>query len=434
MQSAYHLNFAEELKKCVKCGTCRAHCPLFAEIKGEYGAPRGRLALIKQLQEGRIKPTPELAEILYTCLLCKTCAVECPSGVITDEIIIASRNYLHEVMRQPAMKGALLKGFLTRPGLLYASMSLAGLYQKTGLHNALSKMKLFDLLPEKLNACAKIMPDVDKKPARSRIPVVTPAQGEKRFRVAYFLGCATNHIYPDVPVAGVKVLSYNGCEVVTVEGVKCCGMPHMAYGELATAKEMAKHNMEILFKEDYDAIISDCASCSSTFKELYTHLFSEGEYEYEMARQLAAKTWDLSQFLVKKTGIRPGKKERKIRVTYHDPCHLKRAQKIFKEPRELLTQIPGVEFVEMKNADRCCGSAGSFTVMHHDLSMKVLEKKINAALAVKPDFVATSCPTCTMQLGYGLRQAGSDIQVIHPVQILAEAYADNEGVSFQALP
>lgn len=424
MESSYKLNFSEELKKCVKCGTCRAHCPLFLEIKGEHGSPRGRLALIKQLHEGKIQPTEELADIIYTCLLCKTCAVECPSGVITDEIIIASRNYMNEVMKQPAVKGALLKGFLTRPGMLYASMTLAGLYQKVGLHSLLSKTNLFDHLPEKLNACTKIMPDISKKPARSRIPVVTPPTGQKKFKVAYFLGCATNHIYPDVPVAGVKVLSRNGCEVVTVEGVKCCGMPHMAYGELNTAKDLAKHNMEILFKEDYDAVISDCASCSSTFKEMYLHLFSEGEYEYEMAKQLAAKTWDLSQFLIQKTGIKPGNKERKVRVTYHDPCHLKRAQKVFKEPREILKKTPGVEFVEMKNADRCCGSAGSFTIMHHDLSMKVLEKKITNAQAVDPDYVATSCPTCTMQLSYGLKQAGSKAQVIHPVQLLAETYSD----------
>jgi glycolate oxidase iron-sulfur subunit len=424
MQSSYKMNFSEELKKCVKCGTCRAHCPLFVEIKGEYGSPRGRLALIKQLHDGKIQPSKELAEIVYTCLLCKTCAVECPSGVISDEIIMASRNYLNEVMDQPLIKGAILKGFLTRPAMLYATMTLAGLYQKVGLHSVLSKTKLYDLLPEKLNACTKIMPDVSQKPARSRIPVVTPAKGEKKFKVAYFLGCATNHIYPDVPVAGVEVLSQNGCEVITVDGVKCCGMPHMAYGEVNTTKELAKHNMEILLQEDYDAVITDCASCSSTFKEFYPQIFEEGSKEYDMAKALSQKTWDLNKFLIAKTGIKPGKSEQKVRVTYHDPCHLKRAQKVFKEPRELLKSIPGVEFVEMKNADRCCGSAGSFTIMHHDLSMKVLDKKIASAQQVNPDYLATSCPTCTMQLSYGLKKAGSNAKVVHPVQILAETYKE----------
>ena len=422
MQSTYKMDFTEELKKCVKCGTCRAHCPLFIELKGEPGSPRGRLALIQRLHEGKIRPTKELADIVYKCLLCKTCTVNCPSGVISDEIILASREYLNESMDKSMIKKALLRGFLTRPSMLYSCMTMAGLYQKTGLHTLLSKSKLFELLPDKLNACTKIMPDVTKKPARDRIPVVTPAKGEKKYKVAYFLGCATNHIYPDVPVAGVEVLSQNGCEVVTVEGIKCCGMPHMAYGEIQTARELAKTNMDVLLKEDYDAVISDCASCSSTFKEAYIHIFEEGTPEHEQAKILADKTWDISQFLVAKTGIKPGDKEQKIKVTYHDPCHLKRAQNVFKEPREVLKSIPGVEFKEMNEADRCCGSAGSFTIMHHDLSMKVLDKKIENAKKVEPDYLATSCPTCTMQLSYGLKKSGSKAKVVHPVQLLAETY------------
>ncbi len=432
MQATYKIDFTEELKKCVKCGTCRAHCPLFVEIKGEPGSPRGRLALVKRLHEGKIKPTKELAEILYTCLLCKTCAVNCPSGVISDELILAGRNVLNESMAQPMIKKALLKGFLTRPSLLYACMTLAGLYQKTGLHSLLTKSKLFDLLPDKLNVCTKIMPDVTRKPARTRIPIVTPAKGEKKFKVAYFLGCATNHLYPDVPAAGVKVLSHNGCKVVTVEGVKCCGMPHMAYGETETASELAKHNMKILLQEDYDALVCDCASCSSTFKEFYVHLFPQGSKEYEMAKELQAKTYDISEFLITKTGIKAGKKasskaggeERKVKVTYHDPCHLKRAQNVFKEPREILRSIPGVDFTEMKDADRCCGSAGSFTIMHHDLSMRVLDKKITNAQKVNPEYLTTSCPTCAMQLSYGLKKAGSKVKVVHPVQLLAETYKE----------
>ncbi|MGI6450700.1 MAG: (Fe-S)-binding protein [Desulfitobacteriia bacterium] len=428
MQATYQLDFTEELKKCVKCGTCRAHCPLFVELIGEPASPRGRLALVKQLHEGKIKPSQELADIVYTCLLCKNCAVNCPSGVISDEIFLAARDYLNTALGQGVLKKAILKGFLTRPGLLYACSSLGRIYQKIGLHNLLTKANLFEHLPEKIGAVGKIMPDITRKPARARIPAVTPAKGEKKFKVAYFLGCATNLAYPDVPVAGVKALSHNGCEVLTLEGVKCCGMPHMAYGETATAIDLAKHNLEILLRGDYDAIVCDCASCTSTFKETYSHLFAPETKEYARAQQLKAKTYDLNEFLIKKTGIKPGsqagEKAEKVKVTYHDPCHLKRAQNIFKEPRQLLKSIPGVEFVEMKEADRCCGSAGSFTVMHHDLSMKVLAKKIANAAKVEPDYVATCCPTCTMQLSYGLKKAGSKARVVHPVQLLAETYKD----------
>ncbi|NLP43214.1 MAG: (Fe-S)-binding protein [Peptococcaceae bacterium] len=422
MEATYRLDFNEELKKCVKCGTCRAHCPLFVELIGEVGSPRGRLSLIKLLQEQRIKPSQEIADIVYTCLLCKTCAVNCPSGVKVDEIVFAARDFLNRALGEGVMKKALLRGFLTRPGFLAACASLGALYQKIGLHSLLTKANLFDHLPEKIGAAGKILPDITKKPARKRVPTLTPAKGPRRFRVAYFLGCATNLAYPDVPVAGVEVLSQNGCEVITVEGVKCCGMPHLAYGDTETAAKLAKHNMEIFFAEEYDAIVCDCASCTSTFQESYIHLFEPGSKEYEMTKKLQTKAMDLTKFLVTKSGVRPGGKAQQFIVTYHDPCHLKRGQNVFKEPREILKSIPGIEFAEMKEADRCCGSAGSFTVMHHELSMKVLDKKIANVQKVEPDYVATCCPTCTMQLSYGLKKAGIRAKVVHPVQLLAESY------------
>lgn len=423
MQTTYQINFAEELKKCVKCGECRSNCPVFLESFGEPSSPRGRLALVKQLQQGKIKPSVELADKLYTCLLCKTCAVNCPSGVITDEIMIAARDYLEKRLEKSMIKRAILRGFLTRPALLQASSSLLKVYQKTGLDSLLSRPSLVEHLPEKIGAAVKIVPEVTSKPARKRISEVTPARGEKRFKVAYFLGCATNLIYPDVPVAGVKVLSRNGCEVYTPQ-LKCCGMPHLAYGDTGTMIELAKENMNVLLALNPDAIVTDCASCSSTLAESYEKLFEPGTPEHEQAKELKKKVYDISKFLIEKTGVIPGPREVKATVTYHDPCHSGRGQKIFKQPRDLLKSIPGIEFKDMKEADRCCGSAGSFSVMHHDLSMKILDKKISHVLNTKAEIVATSCPTCTMQLSYGLRRNGVKAQVVHPVQLLAESYQE----------
>lgn len=423
MQATYHINFAEELKKCVKCGECRSNCPVFLESFDEPSSPRGRLALVKQLQQGKIKPSPELADKLYTCLLCKTCAVNCPSGVITDEIMIATRDYLEKAMDKSIIKRAILRGFLTRPALLQASFGLLKVYQKTGLDSLLTRPNLVAHLPEKIGAAVKIVPEVTSKPARKRISEVTPARGEKRFRVAYFLGCATNLIYPDVPVAGVEVLSRNGCEVHTPE-LKCCGMPHLAYGDTDTVVELAKENMKALLALKPDAVVTDCASCSATLAESYEKLFDPGTSEYEQAKELKSKVFDISKFLTEKTGIIPGPREVKAVVTYHDPCHLKRGQKVFKQPRDVLKAIPGVEFKDMKEADRCCGSAGSFSVMHHDLSMKILDRKIKNVENTKAEIVATSCPTCTMQLSYGLKKNGVSAKVVHPIQLLADTYQD----------
>ncbi|KJR48348.1 Glycolate dehydrogenase [Desulfosporosinus sp. I2] len=424
MKTTYRIDFAEELKKCVRCGECRANCPIFSESKREPDSPRGRLALVKLLQEGKIPASVELSEKLYGCLLCKTCAVNCPSGVITDEIMVGVRDYLDDVLDRNIIKKLVLRGFLTRPALLQASFSLVKLYQKTGLNDVLTRSKLIEHLPEQMSVGAKILPDVSKQPARGRIPEVVKPYGEKRFRVAYFLGCATNLIYPDVAVSGVDVLARHGCEVVT-PAVKCCGMPHLAYGDTDTAVQLAKNNIKILLSAQVDAVVTDCSSCSATLAESYLKLFEPGTDDYNQAKELSNKVYDLSKFLVEKTGVQPGPNPVNVTVTYHDPCHLKRGQNVFKQPRELLKAIPGVEFKEMKEADRCCGSAGSFSIMHHDLSMKVLERKISNIATAKATVVATSCPTCTMQLSYGLKKHGMAGQVVHPVQLLAKTYQKN---------
>lgn len=425
METTYRIDFAEELKKCVRCGECRANCPVFTELKNEPASPRGRLALVKLLQESKIKPTADLADKLYICLLCKTCAVNCPSGVITDEIMLAARDYLEHSLDKSIIKRAMLKGFLTRPALLQASFSLLKFYQKTGLKSLLTRTKLIEYLPEMISAASKIMPNVTQRPARERIPEVALPQGEKQFRVAYFLGCATNLIYPQVAVAGVEVLTRHGCEVVIPAEEKCCGMPHLAYGDTDTAAVLAKHNLKILLEAKVDAVVTDCASCSATLTESYQRLFGPGTEEYVQAVELGQKVYDINKFLVEKTGIRPGPIPVNLAVTYHDPCHLKRAQKVFKQPRDLLQAIPGLEFREMKEADRCCGSAGSFSIMHHALSMKILERKINHIAASKASWLATSCPTCTMQLSYGLKEKGLTVLVAHPVEFLVKTYVDN---------
>src|SRR5665648_11264 len=184
MEATYQLDFAQELKKDVRCGKCRT-----------------------------------------------TCAVDCPSGVISDEIFVAAREYLAEALGQPLMQRALLRGFLTRPGLHSSASSLMRLYQKSGAAALLDKTHLIEHLPEKAGAAARLLPDVAGKPGRKRLREVTPAQGEKKYRVSYFLGCATNLLYPQVAEDTVEVLSRNGCEVVTVDDVKCCGI-HVAVGQV----------------------------------------------------------------------------------------------------------------------------------------------------------------------------------------------------------
>ncbi|MEW6661031.1 MAG: (Fe-S)-binding protein [Bacillota bacterium] len=415
------LNLTEGLKKCVRCGQCRFVCPIFEQEKDEASSPRGRIALVKAMQEGKYQPSQDMLQKMYNCLLCKTCVSECPSGVLTDELILKSRAYLDQVMGTPWWKKTVFQGFLTRPALLHCCFGLMRLYQKTGLQSLLTKTRMIELLPGDLPQAEKIMPVVSGIPARKMLPDRVPAKGLKKIKVAYFLGCASNLIYPEIPLAAVEVLSKLGFEVIISQELKCCGMPALAYGQERVTRDLALANISILLEEGVEAVVSDCATCSSTLIAEYPRLFPEDSLEYTKAQALSHKAMDLTKFIVEKAGVPANLKEVNRTVTYHDPCHLIHCQKVSRQPRELLRAIPGVSLKEAGNAAQCCGSAGSFSLAHYDLSMKILNKKISGLAATGADTVATCCPTCMMQLNFGLKKNGVAGQTLHPVQILAEA-------------
>jgi glycolate oxidase iron-sulfur subunit len=233
-----------------------------------------------------------------------------------------------------------------------------------------------------------------------------------------------NYFYTDMGKAVVDVLAANDISVVIPSDQGCCGIPASVNGDIDSAKEMAKRNLKAFEQSGVDALVVSCSSCGSAWKHSYSELL-EGDSKYQtLATKWKNKTYDIHEFLVKvvpfkKQGL--GKVERK--VTYHDPCHLNRGQGINKEPREILKSIPGVELIEMKEPGRCCGMAGSFSLVHPDLSVKISDKKIADIAGTKTDTVATGCPACRLQLNSGIVNAGLDRNVVHPIQILAESYA-----------
>jgi glycolate oxidase iron-sulfur subunit len=271
-----------------------------------------------------------------------------------------------------------------------------------------------------------ILPKLEGKSVRSTLPKVIPAVGEKKYRVGYFLNCANNLIFTSSVRASLTVLTENHCEVVNILDAKCCGMPHRAYGEIDTAKQLARHNLNIFKNLEVDAIITDCASCGSFLKD-YESLF-HGEPEEEIAKQVKKKLVDISEFLGK-IGIKEPPpfdfiqgKQSKIRVTYHDPCHLGRGQKVTQVPRDIIRSIPNVELVELAESDWCCGGAGSYNLTKYDVSMKILGRKMQNIANTEAALVASGCPSCLMQLGLGVYRSKLHAQVIHPIQLLAMAY------------
>ncbi|MBZ4686667.1 MAG: glycolate oxidase iron-sulfur subunit [Clostridia bacterium] len=409
------------IRKCVRCGQCRSVCPLFKEIKNEGAAPRSHVFLTQLLRDGELEPDSALARRASRCLLCKSCSKECPSGIPVDQLVVAMRNHLKDHSKDNVKRLLLSKLFKDQKSLKTAHFLLKT-SQVTGIKSLADKTGLLGLISSDLEKANKLTAPVSGKMASKNIAEVTPAKGKRKVRVGYFLGCATNLFYPARAHATIEVLTVNGCEVITPKGLQCCGMPHIANGDVVSAKTMTENNFKLFYDFDVDVIISDCASCSSMLQgDYYDQLFAEGLPA--AVTHFKGKIYDLNKFLVDEIDLNANlEKLPKTTVTYHDPCHLVKSQGIKEEPRKILKLIPGVELIEMDGADQCCGGAGTFGISHYDLSRKILDSKIVSIMDTSADCVTTSCPACSMQLGHGLVEHDLKLEVKHPVEFLAEAY------------
>ncbi|MCL5074146.1 MAG: (Fe-S)-binding protein [Chloroflexi bacterium] len=405
--------YAESLR-CIRCGLCQAQCPVFDVLRLEPGVARGKVQLARALWEGKLGPSTPLREMVHQCLSCEACTDNCPSGVKVGTLLLEARAALVEELGLPAVESLILRQTLPYPSRLRLSGMALALYQRTGLRWLAHKAGLLQILPGELDEKEERLPETSFLSARQVLPTLSgPNPGR---RVAYFLGCATDLFYPRLGRAMVEVLRQHGCQVFIPPQTVCCGMPHRASGDVATAARLEKQNTTILNEAEVEAIVVDCATCGSTLKG------------YDGLR---APVYDITEYLVSVIGLdSPASSLPSLTVTYHDPCHLKRGQGVSEAPRQVLRSIPGVNLVEMDEADRCCGGAGTFSLAYHDLSVRILERKMDNVAATEADILATGCPSCRMQLSYGLkrearRKAPRKLprRVIHPIELLAEVYA-----------
>lgn len=411
----------DQLKKCVRCGQCRSVCPVFREIGTENAAPRGHVFMAGMLRDGELAPSLQIAKKMNQCLLCEACSHDCPSGITVHEIVAGSRDYL--VKYQPAIKNKLIKSVWTGPGKMNLIHGLTRFYQKSGLRELARKTGLIKGVAGELAPAEQLLNDVPSTTAFKALSFKQEIRGPQKYKIGYFLGCATNLYGAATASALVKVLNRHGCEVIIPQDLKCCGLPQYANSHMEQAKEMARYNIKAMTALPVDYIVTDCASCSSTLKGSLYRNWEDPEMQ-QLAAQFLAKVYDINAFLSHKLElIEPQGKLEPIKVTYHDPCHLARSQKIKEEPRRILSAIPGVELVEMAVQDQCCGGAGTFSFFNYDLSMKILDRKMTLVKNTGARIIATSCPACAMQLTYGLERAGISGRVVHPVELLEQSYA-----------
>ncbi|MBN2569038.1 MAG: (Fe-S)-binding protein [Deltaproteobacteria bacterium] len=405
---------------CIRCGLCLSNCPTYREYLTETSSPRGRVALARKGLEGDLTLTPNLYEQMYACFDCLACNQICPVGIRPADLALEMR-YLQEQTDPKKWKGAIFSGLLPNPGRMENATLPLRLYQMLGIRKLVYALGLRWLMPGQLRDMEAMLPRLPQRPLRSILPEITEGQGKHPRKVGFFLGCAQSLLFADESAATVRVLTRNNCTVVTPRDTQCCGMPAMGYGRQDTVLAMARHNIELFEKADVENIITDCATCGSTLKE-YGKLLSDDPQWSERAQVFSDKVRDISEFLMEIPIIKPdGIID--ARITYHDPCHLRRGQNVWKEPRELIKMIEGAEFIEMNDADWCCGSAGSQLITHYETSLKVLNRKMKNVKETGAEIIASGCPGCQMQLNVGVRRHRSDIKVVHPILLLDQAYS-----------
>jgi glycolate oxidase iron-sulfur subunit len=414
----------EDVNYCIRCGLCLSVCPTYKDSLRETESPRGRVVLVAKAIEGELDLTQNFKDHMYRCLDCLACNDICPVGIKPADLCLEARHAIHQATPTPPLKPILFRGIFPRTGLLEALTKPVALFDRTGLRKAVNAVGATSILPSQLRDMERMLPhNLPLRGTRHQIPDVTLAKGERRAHVAYFLGCVQGVMMADGCKATVEVLAENGCDVITPSDVKCCGMPMVGYGFKDEARQMARHNIDLLLELNVDVIVTDCATCGSSLKEYPHWLANDPEY-VERAKQFAAKVRDISEFLVE-IGIRAPAGKVEARVTYHDPCHLCRAQGIREQPREML-RAAGVELVEMEGADTCCGSAGTQLITHYHTSVGVLDSKRDGVAETEAEVVASGCPGCQMQLSLGVKRRGLKARVVHPSQLLAQAYRDGE--------
>ncbi len=413
-------DYRDEIRQCVKCGACRAHCPVFGAEKHEGMVARGKIALSQSLLDGDVEMKDKFLLDMSQCLLCGSCCDQCPNKVPTEEIVAAARREIAEAKGLSTF-GKGVSTVLKNQGLMKTLAKGAGTF--TGL--------LFKKLPENSGLRLRIpLPFVDRNRTLPPIAANTFREQHPEFiegepgkpTIAFFTGCGINFLYPEIGEAMLKALKFIGVSIVIPRDQGCCGLPAVSAGAGETVEQLADQNLAALHKHPADIIVTACASCNAGLGKIYAEMGEEFE-------QMAEKVEDIFVFLARhglpeKLAQLP-KAENRVKVTYHDPCHL-RTRGITREPRDILKALPQVEYVEMADAGTCCGLGGTYSVYHYETSQKIGAKKADNIEESGADLVATDCPGCIMQLQDSINHAQNRQRSVHILNLLSETLDEIE--------
>ncbi|HSZ64250.1 MAG TPA: glycolate oxidase subunit GlcF [Terriglobales bacterium] len=416
---AHHPPSTDLINECVHCGFCLATCPTYALWGEEMDSPRGRIYLMKLASEGQVSLDSTFVHHMDNCLGCMACMTACPSGVKYDKLIEATRAQIERNYPRPKTDGILRRmifEIFPRPDRLRLLLGPLRIFQRSGLQSLVRRSGLLKLLPASLRAMENLTPSAPQKGAA--LPERVPAQGELRLRVGLLLGCVQSVFFPEVNAATARVLAAEGCEVIipNPENQGCCGALMIHAGEEKAALEYARRTIEAFERVTVDAIVINAAGCGSNMKE-YGYLLRDDPNYSERAKAFSAKCRDVSEVLAALAPRAP-RHPLNLKVAYQDACHLQHAQGVRVQPRTVLATIPELQICETAEAALCCGSAGIYNLVRPGPAKELGDRKVRNVLAAGPDIVATGNPGCVLQLRSGLRQAGSDVPVVHMIEIV----------------
>ncbi|MEH7442546.1 (Fe-S)-binding protein [Bacillus sp. JJ1122] len=418
----------DELLNCMRCGFCLPTCPTYIESGyQESHSPRGRIALMKAVVDGLIEPDEDFERSLDLCLGCRACEPVCPSGVNYGHLLEEARDIVNQnkkfSMPVRVVRKAVFKGLFPHQNRMRGLTGLIGFYQRSGLQKVARGTGVMKLFPESLATMEKVLPKVPTLKEMRNRPQHLEAIGTKTHKVAFFSGCLMDTMFLETNNATMKLLQLAGCEIVIPKEQACCGALHGHSGEKDDAKALARRNIKAFEDTGVDFIITNAGGCGAFLVD-YDHLLKDEPEWNERAKSFKDKIKDISQILVEVGFHEKVKLELPHQVvTYQDSCHLRNVMKTASAPRTLLKAINGVEFIEMQNADRCCGSAGIYNIVESEMSMQLLDSKMVQAKETHATTIVTANPGCLLQMKLGIEREGlsSSMRGIHIVDLLVEA-------------
>ncbi|MCF8051092.1 MAG: (Fe-S)-binding protein [Desulfobacterales bacterium] len=415
----------DQLALCMRCGMCQAVCPVYSDTGKEADVARGKIVLLDGLVHELFKDPKGVAERLNRCLLCGSCAANCPSGVKVLDIFLKARAILTGFMGLSPAKRLILRGMLSRPELFDRVTEWAGRFQKIFTRPANEVIG---------TSCARIASPLlggrhfrplAPKAFHQKTPSKDTAAGSSGKRAAFFVGCLIDKIFPNIAEASMTVLENCGVGIYLPDGQGCCGIPALSSGDRKTFFRLLHHNLALFEAAQTDVMLTACATCTSTIKKVWPVMVADQpETLRRRVEQIAEKTTDINAFvapLIDPAKLTAPPRKPPMVVTYHDPCHLKKSLGIFAEPRRLLQAAPGCRLAEMAEPDACCGMGGSFNLQYYEISSRIGRLKRDRIVATGASAVTTGCPACMLQISDMLSRSGNSVRVCHPIEIIAEA-------------